>query len=121
MVVSPETASKYACVNDMGRPMSCPASISGIAADSGNNIHTNDTSITPWRGCSSCLNSRNRHHSQAPAVNVTAIATGYTRQTPSWVHRDTARGSPMESEKTMIRMPSTRRTGNRSTMVYSRT
>ncbi|MNL27531.1 hypothetical protein D3C87_1491260 [compost metagenome] len=53
VVVSPDTASKYACVNDMGRPMWCPASISGTAANSGSSIQTSDTSITPWRGCSS--------------------------------------------------------------------
>jgi hypothetical protein len=47
---------------------------------------------------------------------VAAIATGYTCQTPSPMNHDTDSGSPMVSAKIMIRMPSTRNTGNMSTM-----
>ena len=53
VVVKPETASKYACVNETGRPTWCKASISGSTAHSGSSTHTSVTSITPWRGSSS--------------------------------------------------------------------
>ena len=46
-VVSPDTASKYACVKLIGRPICCSASMIGTAASSGINTQASETSITP--------------------------------------------------------------------------
>ncbi|MNV42691.1 hypothetical protein D3C71_1343750 [compost metagenome] len=76
VVVRPDTASKYAWVNDMGRPISWVTSISGSAANSGSSTQTSVTSITPWRGCSSRRNRRSFHHRPQPTARVAAMATG---------------------------------------------
>ena len=73
VVVRPDTASKYACVNDIGWLISYDTSSSGIAANSGSTTHTIDTSITPWRGSSSRWYLRVENHSTAEISSVNRI------------------------------------------------
>jgi len=76
VVVSPDTASKYACVNESGRPTRAHASSSGSAAARGSTDQASETSITPWRGSSSRRQCRRPSVSAPPAENAAAMAIG---------------------------------------------